>query len=269
MGVVNVTPDSFSDGGHYLATDAAASHAAELVAAGAAIVDVGGESTRPGAASVDAAEECRRVVPVIEAMHARALAAVASVDTTKATVASAALDAGAAIVNDISGGRHDTELFAVAADHDAGFIVMHMQGTPATMQDEPHYDDVVREVGDFLLGQLEAARAAGVRNDALLADPGIGFGKTVEHNLALLAALPELAARIEVPLVVGASRKWFLGQLTGGAPVDERDDATLATTVWAFESGVSIVRVHDVASSARTARLLDALERATPEGVAA
>jgi dihydropteroate synthase len=269
MGVVNVTPDSFSDGGRYLARDAAAAHATELVASGAWIVDVGGESTRPGAASVDAAEECRRVVPVIEAMQAHGLAAIASVDTTKSAVAGAALEAGAAIVNDISGGRHDAEMFAVAADHDAGFVVMHMQGTPATMQDDPQYDDVVREVGDFLLRQLDGARGAGIRDDALLADPGIGFGKTIEHNLALLAALPVLAARIEVPLVVGASRKWFLGQIVAGLPVDERDDATLATTVWAFESGARVVRVHDVESSARTARLLDTLERATPEGIAA
>jgi dihydropteroate synthase len=269
MGVVNVTPDSFSDGGRYLAADAAVAHTAALVAAGATIVDVGGESTRPGAASVDAAEECRRVVPVITAVRAHGADVVASVDTTKAAVARAALDAGAAIVNDISGGCHDAEIFAVAADHDAGFVVMHMQGTPATMQDDPHYDDVVGEVGDFLLRQLDAARAAGVRDDALLADPGIGFGKTIEHNLALLAGLPALAERVAVPLVVGASRKWFLGQLIDGAPVDERDDATLATTVWAFESGARVVRVHDVESSTRSARLLETLERATPEGIAA
>jgi dihydropteroate synthase len=269
MGVVNVTPDSFSDGGRYLSADAAVAHAIELAVAGATIVDVGGESSRPGASAVDAAEESRRVVPAIGALHASGLDVLASVDTTKAAVARAALDAGATLVNDISGGRHDAQMFAVAADHDVGFIVMHMQGTPATMQDDPRYDDVVREVGDFLLRQLDAARRAGVRNDALLADPGIGFGKTVDHNLALLAGLPQLAERVEVPIVVGASRKSFLGQLIGGAPADERDDATLGTTVWAFESGARVVRVHDVESSTRTARLLETLSRATPEGVAA
>jgi dihydropteroate synthase len=146
---------------------------------------------------------------------------------------------------------------------------MHMQGTPATMQDDPRYDDVVREVGDFLVARLDAARAAGVRDDALLADPGIGFGKTVEHNLALLAQLPALVERLGVPIVIGASRKMFLGVVTGGAPVDERDDATLATTVWAFDAGARVVRVHDVAPSVRAARLLDAMARATQHGVAA
>jgi dihydropteroate synthase len=191
------------------------------------------------------------------------------VDTTKAAVAAAALDAGADLVNDVSAGTGDAEMLHVVAERDAGFVAMHMQGTPATMQDDPRYDDVVREVGDALLARLDAARAAGVRDDALLADPGIGFGKTMDHNLALLADLPALARRVAVPLVVGASRKSFLGTLTGGAPVEEREDATLAVSVWCFDAGVRVVRVHEAAPSARAARLLETMSRATPSGAAA
>jgi dihydropteroate synthase len=269
MGVVNVTPDSFSDGGRYLASDAAVTHGEDLVAAGAAMLDVGGESTRPRSRGVDAGEEMKRVVPVVTGLRRRGIDVPTSVDTTKAVVAAAALDAGATVVNDISGGTFDTEMVHVVADHDAGFVVMHMQGTPATMQDDPRYGDVVREVGDFLLARLDVARAAGVRENALLADPGIGFGKTIDHNLALLASLPALVARIGVPLVVGASRKTFLGTLTGGAAVDDREEATLATSVWAFDAGARVVRVHDAAPSARAARLLDVMARATQDGVAA
>jgi dihydropteroate synthase len=269
MGVLNVTPDSFSDGGRYADPRAAVAHGGDLVAQGAVWLDVGGESSRPRSEPVSAREEARRVVPVVTALRAAHPGIVLSVDTTKSVVAAAALDAGANVVNDVSAGRFDADMLRVAADRDAGFVAMHMQGTPGTMQDAPHYDDVEREVGDFLLARLDAARAAGVRVDALLADPGIGFGKTVDHNLALLAALPRLVARVGVPMVLGASRKTFLGTLTGGALVDDREEATVAVSVWAFDAGVRVVRVHEAAPSVRAARLLDVVARATQDGIAA
>jgi dihydropteroate synthase len=268
MGVVNVTPDSFSDGGAFFDTDAAVAHGIALAAAGAAVLDVGGESTRPGADPVPAEEEARRVVPVVRAL-ARDTDVPVSIDTTKADVAGQAVDAGATLVNDVSGGRADARMLSVIADRDAGFVAMHMQGTPRTMQDDPTYGDVVREVGDFLRDRVERAVASGIRRDAMYVDPGIGFGKTVEHNLALLRALPELAAAAGVPLVVGTSRKGFLGHLLGGLPVDERDEATLATSIWCFERGAAMVRVHDVASSVRAAALMGVMERATAEGLVA
>lgn len=268
MGVVNTTPDSFSDGGRYLAADAAIAHGVALARAGAAIVDVGGESTRPGSARVDADDERARVVPVIEAL-ASWLDVPISVDTTKASVAAAALAVGATVVNDVSAGRNDPEMLAVVAEHGAGFVAMHMQGEPATMQVAPSYGDVVAEVGEFLSERVGAAIEAGVRPDALLTDPGVGFGKTVDHNLTLLANLPALVAVARAPLLVGVSRKSFLAALVGDTSAEERDDATLASSVWAFQHGVRVVRVHDVAGSVRAARLLEVVERATPEGVAA
>jgi dihydropteroate synthase len=268
MGVVNVTPDSFSDGGAFFDTDAAIAHGRELAAAGAAMLDIGGESTRPGAEPVAAGEEMRRVVPVVRAL-AEACAVPLSIDTTKSEVAGAALDAGAAVVNDVSAGQADDRMLAVVADADAGFIAMHMRGAPRTMQDDPRYDDVVREVGAHLRDRVAEAVAAGVRLDAILVDPGIGFGKTIHHNLALLRALPDVVASAGVPLAVGASRKSFLGTILGGLPVHERDDATLATTVWCFEHGAAMVRVHDVDTSVRAAALMDVMERATAEGVVA
>jgi dihydropteroate synthase len=265
MGVVNVTPDSFSDGGRFLDPEAAIAHGLELVAAGAELLDVGGESTRPGAEPVDAAEERRRVLPVIEALAARAGVPV-SIDTTKAAVADAALRAGARVVNDISAGRNDPELLDVVAQHAAGYIAMHMQGEPRTMQDAPHYDNVVREVGDFLAGRAEVARAAGIAAGALALDPGIGFGKTAAHNLDLLARLDVLVARFDAPIVVGASRKRFLGALLVGADApdttERRDDGTLATTVWAIGLGARVVRVHDVRSAVRAVALYDVMARA-------
>jgi dihydropteroate synthase len=268
MGIVNVTPDSFSDGGLYLDADAAIAHGIELVATGAAIVDVGGESTRPGAEPVDADEELRRVVPVVAGLVA--YGATVSIDTTKSAVARAALDAGAAMVNDVSGGVADPHMLPVVADAGAAFVVMHMRGTPRTMQDRAQYDDVVDDVCRELRERVEAALAAGIEADALLADPGIGFAKTAEQNLQLLRALPGIAARVGAPLLVGASRKSFLARFAGGqADPAGRDDATLATTVWAFEHGAAMVRVHDVAASRRAVELLDVMARATPEGVAA
>jgi dihydropteroate synthase len=268
MGVVNVTPDSFSDGGKYYDAGAAIEHGFALAVAGAAVLDVGGESTRPGADPVSAEAEAQRVVPVVRAL-ARDSDVPVSIDTTKADVAREALDAGATLVNDVSGGRADAGMLSAVSDRHAGFVAMHMRGTPRTMQDDPTYDDVVREVGDFLRERVEHAVRSGVRRDAILVDPGIGFGKTVEHNLSLLRALPELAGAASVPIVVGASRKGFLGRILGGLPVDEREEATLATTVWCFARGAAMVRVHDVVSSVRAAALMAVMERATPEGLVA
>jgi len=266
MGVVNVTPDSFSDGGRFADVDAAVAHGLALAGSGAAVLDVGGESTRPGAGAVDPAEELRRTLPVVRELVAASDVPV-SIDTTKAAVAAAALDAGAMIVNDVSGGAADDGMLRVVADAGAMLVVMHTRGTPRTMRAEARYDDVVQEVGDELRARVDAASDAGVRTDALLADPGIGFAKTAEHNLAVLAGLADLAERVEVPLLVGASRKSFLGHLLGDAPVDAREEATLAMTVWCFLHGAAMVRVHDVESSYRASRLLDALDRATPEGL--
>jgi dihydropteroate synthase len=269
MGIVNVTPDSFSDGGAYLDPGAAIAHGLVLAEAGAAVVDVGGESTRPGADPVDAAEELRRVVPVITGLVDRGSVAV-SVDTTKADVARAALDAGAVMVNDVSGGTADPEMLRVVSEAGAAFAAMHMRGTPRTMQDRAYYTDVVTEVCAELRIRVDGALAGGVDPRAILADPGIGFAKNAEQNLLLLRALPVIEARVGVPLLVGASRKSFLTRLIGdGADLATRDDATLATTVWSFGQGAAMVRVHDVAGSRRAIELLEILERATPEGMAA
>jgi dihydropteroate synthase len=265
MGIVNVTPDSFSDGGRFLDPDAAVAHGVALVEAGADLLDVGGESTRPGADPVDVAEERRRVLPVIQALATRTGAPI-SVDTTKASVADAALRSGARVVNDISAGRHDPEMLDVVAQHNAGYVAVHMQGEPRTMQDAPYYDDVVREVGDFLAARADAAHGAGIAASALALDPGIGFGKTAAHNLELLAHLDALIARFDSPIVVGASRKRFLGALLeqAGSPdaVERRDDCTLATTVWAIGLGARVVRVHDVRSAARAVALYAAMASA-------
>jgi dihydropteroate synthase len=257
MGIVNVTPDSFSDGGQYLDACAAVDHALVLIAGGAVVIDVGGESTRPGAEPVSASEELTRVMPVIEGVRAQSRVLI-SVDTTKPSVARAALLAGADIVNDVSGGR-GAELLAVVAERDAGLVLMHMQGEPRSMQNEPQYDDVVAEVGDYLGAQVAAAVAAGVRRDAIVADPGIGFGKTAAHNLALLGRLAELERRAGVPLMVGASRKRTLAEIVGDDDA-ARDDATLAVTVMAFAQGAGIVRVHDVRSSVLAARWIEGIE---------
>jgi dihydropteroate synthase len=245
MGILNVTPDSFSDGGRYLDPEAAVAHGLAMAADGASVVDVGGESTRPGATPVDAAEERRRVLPVITALapHVRV-----SIDTRHASVAEAAIEAGATLVNDVS-----ASLFPVAAANGVGWVAMHMQGDPATMQDAPRYGDVVGEVRAHLLERAEQARAAGV--DEVWVDPGIGFGKTVEHNLTLLRRLGELVES-GFPVVVGTSRKGFLGTLTGGAPVDDRLEASLATAVVAAANGAAMVRVHDVLPHVHAMRIV-------------
>jgi len=250
MGVLNVTPDSFSDGGCYLDHEAAVAHGLDMARQGASLVDVGGESSRPGARPVPEAEELRRVVPVVRALapHVRV-----SIDTVKPVVAAAAVEAGASLLNDISG-----SLWPVAAELDVGWVAMHMQGTPPTMQADPSYEDVVAEVYGFLRARAADAVAAGVGE--VWVDPGIGFGKTTAHNLSLLRHLPELVS-MGYPVLVGTSRKGFLGRLAPGpdgapARADERLPGSIATTTWAMLSGASMVRVHDVASTVQAAVLL-------------
>ena len=245
MGVVNVTPDSFSDGGQFLDPDAAVEQGRRLVAEGADIVDVGGESTRPGSGGVSAEEELRRVLPVVEGLAGTG--ATISIDTSKAAVAEAALDAGAGYVNDVTAFRGDPGLAGVVAGRGVDCCLMHMLGSPRTMQDDPRYDDVVADVKAFLEERLAFAVAEGVAEERVMLDPGIGFGKTLEHNLELLRRLDELAA-IGRPLVIGTSRKSFLGRITG-RDVTERVYATVATTVIAYERGARIFRVHDVAAT--------------------
>jgi dihydropteroate synthase len=246
MGVVNVTPDSFSDAGEFLDPDAAIAHGRRLAADGAAILDIGGESTRPGAQPVDADEELRRVLPVIEALAGGD--AQISIDTTKSEVAGRALDAGATIVNDVSAFRFAPDLAELVADAGAECCLMHMLGEPRTMQADPRYDDVVADVKAFLEERMQFATAAGVREERIWLDPGIGFGKTLEHNLELLRRLDEIVA-LGRPVVVGTSRKSFLGKLTG-KPEKERLPGTIATNVMALERGARIFRVHDVAEVA-------------------
>jgi len=243
MGIVNVTPDSFSDAGLFYDADAAVAHGRELIADGAAIVDIGGESTRPRAEPVGADEEIRRVVPVIEALSVDDVRI--SIDTTKAAVARRALDAGATIVNDVAAFRFDREIAAVTADSGATCVLMHMLGDPRTMQDDPRYDEVVSDVKAFLEERLAYATSEGIPEERIWLDPGIGFGKTLEHNLELIARLDEIVA-IGRPVVFGASRKSFLGKLTG-RQVDERLAGTIASNIIAYEHGARVFRVHDVA----------------------
>jgi dihydropteroate synthase len=252
MGIVNVTPDSFSDGGLFLEAEAAIEHGRGLAREGAAILDVGGESTRPGAAPVPAEEELRRVLPVVEALAAAGERV--SIDTTKLGVASAALGAGATIVNDVSAFRFDPALAGLVAERGADCCLMHMLGEPRTMQEAPRYDDVVGEVKAFLEERLAFAVAEGVAEERVWLDPGIGFGKTVEHNLELLRRLDEIAA-IGRPVVIGTSRKTFLGTLAGGRGEHERLPGTIATNVIALERGASVFRVHDVAPVADALRV--------------
>jgi dihydropteroate synthase len=253
MGILNVTPDSFSDGGRFLDTAAAIEHGVEMATEGAAIIDVGGESTRPGAEPVAAQEQMRRVLPAIEGLVGRLPGTEVSIDTADATVAAAALSAGASILNDVTALRGDPEMADVVARSGAHCCLMHMLGEPRTMQQEPRYRDVVGEVKSFLEERMSYALSAGIAEQKLLLDPGIGFGKTVAHNLELLRRLPELA-ELGRPLVIGTSRKSFLGRLAADAAglqqpveVSERLPGTIATNVLALERGASVFRVHDVA----------------------
>lgn len=259
MGVVNVTPDSFSDGGRYLDPQAAVAHGLELVEQGADILDVGGESTRPGAEEVSAGEEVGRVLPVIEGLVGTATV---SIDTSKAEVARAALDAGASIVNDVTALRHDPEIGELCAERGATLILMHMQGDPRTMQEEPRYDDVVEDVKAFLAERMEVAMDAGVAEGRIWLDPGIGFGKNLDHNLELLRRLGELRA-LGRPLVVGASRKSFIGKIDG-SPVGERLGGTIASSVLAAAEGADVLRVHDVAEAAQALKVASAILTAAP-----
>jgi dihydropteroate synthase len=242
MGVVNVTPDSFSDGGSFLDPEAAVEHGRRLVGEGAQILDIGGESTRPGADAVPAEEELRRVLPVVEGLAPTG--ATLSIDTSKAAVAAAALDAGAGYVNDVTAFRGDPALAGLVAERGVDCCLMHMLGTPRTMQDDPRYDDVVSEVKAFLEQRLAFALAEGVAEERVMLDPGIGFGKTVAHNLELIRRLDEIVA-IGRPVVFGVSRKSFLGKITG-RDADDRAVATAAANVLALERGARVFRVHDV-----------------------
>ncbi|MEO9176781.1 MAG: dihydropteroate synthase [Gaiellales bacterium] len=258
VGVVNVTPDSFSDGGETFDQRIAIARGLEQVAAGAAIVDVGGESTRPGAEPVEPEEELRRVLAVVEELARLGVAI--SIDTRSSRVAQAAVSAGALVVNDVSALRHDPHMAGVVADAGAGLCLVHMLGDdPRTMQDDPHYDDVVDDVASFLERRLEEAIDAGVREERICLDPGIGFGKTVEHNLQLLRGLPRLA-RIGRPLLVGVSRKAFLMRLTHPGPARDRLAASLAATVEAYRAGATLLRVHDVAETVDALAIVRALE---------
>lgn len=258
MGILNVTPDSFSDGGKFPNADAAVQHGRRLMAEGADIVDVGGESSRPGAAPVPEDEELRRVIPVVEKL-AREAGAVVSVDTCKARVAEEAVAAGAAIINDISALRSDPRMAEVAARTGAGVVLMHMKGTPKDMQENPAYGDVVGEIAAFLAGRGEAARRAGVSGEAIAYDPGIGFGKTPAHNLELVRRLAEFRG-LGGPILVGPSRKSFIGAVLD-LPAAGRLEGTAAVVALAVAGGADVVRVHDVREMVRVAKVADAIVR--------
>jgi len=257
MGVINVTPDSFSDGGAFDDVEAAVAHGIRLAEEGAEILDIGGESTRPGSEPVPAEEEMHRVIPVIEQLAKRTTAAL-SIDTSKANVARAAMQAGAEIINDVTALRGDDAMAGVAADTGAAVVLMHMRGTPRTMQKDPHYEDAVREVQDFLGERLAAARGAGIAGDRLAVDPGIGFGKTVEHNLQLIASLGAFAD-LGCPIVLGVSRKSFLAVAAGCENIADRDAPTAALTSLGRELGARIFRVHAVRPNAEALRMTEAI----------
>lgn len=262
-GILNVTPDSFSDGGLYADTERAVAHARALVADGANVLDIGGESTRPGAPFVSVDEECSRVLPVIEALRDSDLDVPLSIDTRRTEVAAPALAAGATIVNDVGAGR-DAGMLATVAAAGARIALMHMQGTPGTMQDDPQYSDVVGEVGAWLAERTAAAEDAGIPRGNIWVDPGIGFGKRLEHNLALLRALASLRSAVPgTRILLGASRKSFLGQLTGRARAADRVAGSLACVVQALDVGVDAVRVHDVAATRDLLTVLTALRAGT------
>ncbi len=263
MGVVNTTPDSFSDGGRYTSTRAALAHGLAMLADGADIIDVGGESTRPGADPVSAEEEIDRIVPVVAGLVD--VGAVVSIDTMKPQVAAAAVEAGAHIVNDVSA-LGDPDMAIVCAESDVGVVLMHMQGEPGTMQDDPSYEDLLAEVAGFLKQRATAAQAAGIGRDRICVDPGIGFGKTFDHNMQMLHNLDWLTA-LDYPVLVGTSRKGFLGGILAAAGMEsaphERDPATAATVALAIAGGVSVVRVHNVSHALQAARTADAIVRAS------
>jgi len=257
MGVVNVTPDSFSDGGRYFDLERAVDHGRELIREGADILDIGGESTRPGAEPVSVEEELRRVLPVIRALRADSEVLI-SVDTFKAAVAEAALEAGADIINDVSGLLHDARMMEVARASSAGIVLMHMKGEPRTMQISPHYDDVVAEVRAFFEQRIAALEQAGIDPLRVVLDPGIGFGKALEHNLALIRALPVISMR-ERPVLLGVSRKSMIGKVIGSDRMEDRAWPTVALTSYAREHGARVVRVHDVKPNVDAMRMTEAI----------
>jgi len=259
MGIVNVTPDSFSDGAVFASVDDAVAHGARLVDEGADLVDVGGESTRPGSDPIEVDEELRRVVPVIEGLAKARPGTPLSVDTRKPEVASAALGAGASVVNDVGAGRN-SGLLEIVSRTGSGIVLMHMLGEPKTMQDDPRYDDVVAEVHEFLRERIEAAVFAGIPEERVCIDPGIGFGKTLDHNLALLRAVPTLRM-LGAAVMVGASRKGFIGTLTGVEDPAARLEGSLAVAVLAAAHGADLVRVHDVEATVRALKVADAVVR--------
>jgi dihydropteroate synthase len=255
MGVVNVTPDSFSDGGLFLEPEAAIAHGEQLAREGAEILDVGGESTRPGAAEVGVAEELARTQPVVADLEG--LGYRVSIDTSKSAVAQAAIEAGAEIVNDVTALRGDPEMAALCAERAVTVVLMHMPGNPRTMQADPRYDDVVEEVKAFLAARVEAAIESGIAEERIWVDPGIGFGKTLEHNLELLARLGEIR-ELGRPLVIGSSRKSFIGKIDGSG-VDDRIGGSIATATFAAAAGADVLRVHDVAETAQAMRFAAAV----------
>jgi dihydropteroate synthase len=257
MGVLNVTPDSFSDGGKFFTVEKAVDHGLKMAAEGAQIIDAGGESTQPGGEFVAVEEELRRVIPVVERLRAK-IDIVISIDTSKAQVARAAIDAGASIVNDVTGGQGDKEMMPLVAESKAAFIIMHMQGNPRTMQIEPHYIDVVSEVADFFRQQYARALECGIDPMAIAFDPGIGFGKTLEHNLELLAQLERIRVH-ERPLVVGVSRKSFLAKLIGSSEMNERRAPAVALTSLLRTRGADVFRVHDVKENVKALLVTEAI----------
>jgi dihydropteroate synthase len=263
MGILNVTPDSFSDGGRFASVEAAVAQAQRLATEGADLIDIGGESTRPGSTRIDPKEQIRRIVPVLEAT-APNLPVVWSVDTRSAEVAQAAIDAGANIINDTSAGREDPRILRLAADRNLPLILMHMQGEPATMQLAPRYTDVIAEVKTFLAERIAAAQAAGVARDRILLDPGIGFGKGFDHNLTLLRDMKSLV-ELGRPLVIGTSRKGFVGAISGESEPSKRLMGTAATVAWSIANGASIVRVHDVEPMLKVVRVVRAIINGAPE----
>ena len=259
MGIVNTTPDSFSDGGRYDSVELAVAHARRLIGEGAAIIDIGGESTRPGAADVDEAEEIRRVLPLVEALAAEFPGIALSIDTCKAGVARAAVAAGAAIINDVTGFR-DAAMVAVGAESGAGLVVMHMQGSPRTMQHDPVYTDLRGEITAFFQDRFAALTAAGVKPESIVFDPGIGFGKTLEHNLAILRQLDQFTVEGR-PILLGVSRKSFIGKLVGSDNLEDRHWPTVAITAHAREQGVALHRVHEVKANLQALRMTEAILR--------
>lgn len=261
MGILNVTPDSFSDGGDFLDVQAAVAFAGKMLDEGASSVDVGGESTRPGSEPVSGEEEMRRVIPAVRGILEMKPDALVSVDTYRATVAEAALEAGAAIINDVTALRGDERMAQVVAEAECPVVLMHMRGEPKTMQDDPRYENVVREVRDFLARRAESAMTAGVSPESIILDPGLGFGKTMEHNLALLGNMGEIV-ELGFPVLVGVSRKGFIGEVTGAREAKERVPGTAAVNVMAYERGARVFRVHDVRPNREALAMAEAIASA-------